>query len=280
MDNIVLERSVGINVYSSDHTDKVMQVYSRKDFYKICLFFGEAIIEYADRGIKIEGITLFFGTSQLPYSWQNIAKEKSYACLFTEEFLKTNNNSESLQQSPLFKVEGTPVFHITKAHSRFLEETFKRMLAEYNTEYAFKNDLIRNYINLLIHEALKLQPSENFIKHKNASERISALFLELLERQFPIEIQNNHLQLKSANDYAKNLAVHINHLNRAVKSVTGKSTTTHIADRVLLEAKAMLKNTDWSVSEIAYALGYSEITHFNNFFKKHAKTSPMKYRNV
>ncbi|WP_315819414.1 hypothetical protein [Paraflavitalea speifideaquila] len=61
------------------------------------------------------------------------------------------------------------------------------MIDEQKTDYAYKDELIRNYINLIIHEALKLQPSENYDQHKNAASRITSVFLELLERQFPIE---------------------------------------------------------------------------------------------
>jgi AraC-like DNA-binding protein len=53
-----------------------------------------------------------------------------------------------------------------------------------------------------------------------------------------------------------------------VKQVTGKSTTTHIAERIITEAKALLLHTDWTVSQIAYALGFDYPTYFNNFFKK------------
>ena len=77
------------------------------------------------------------------------------------------------------------------------------MIEEQQTDYVYKDDLIRNYINLIIHEALKLQPSENFDQHRNASSRITSVFLELLERQFPIEDTERPLQLKTAQDYAK-----------------------------------------------------------------------------
>lgn len=40
------------------------------------------------------------------------------------------------------------------------------------------------------------------------------------------------------------------------------------------------KDGTWGVSEIAYALGFSEVTHFNNFFKKHVQISPLKCRNA
>ena len=48
----------------------------------------------------------------------------------------------------------------------------------------------------------------------------------------------------------------------------------------LQESKILLKHSPWNVSEIAYALGFTETTHFNNFFKKHAQLSLLKFRNV
>lgn len=271
-------RGKGISIHCTDHTDEIIKTYSRKDFYKVCLYKGEATIEYADKGIHINGITLFFGTPHIPYSWENKYIEKAYSALFTEEFLKTNNNSESLQQSPLFKIGGTPIFHLTQEQSNPIIEIFEKMIAAYDTEYIYKNDLIRNYINLIIHEALQMQPSENYTIHKNASERVTSLFLELLERQFPIESPNSPLKLKTAKDFAQRLSVHINHLNHAIKEVTGKPTSVHVSERIITEAKALLKNTDWSIAEVGYALGFDYPTYFNNYFKRLTNTTPSAFR--
>ena len=60
-------------------------------------------------------------------------------------------------------------------------------------------------------------------------------------------------------------SVHVNHLNRAAKTVTGKTTTKHINDRIINKAKTLLKNTDWNASEIAYSLGYEYPTYFTTF---------------
>jgi AraC family transcriptional regulator, transcriptional activator of pobA len=126
-----------------------------------------------------------------------------------------------------------------------------------------------------------MQPSENLVTQPiNASQRISTLFLELLERQFPIDDLHQTMSLRSASDFASQLNVHVNHLNRAVKEATQKTTTQIVADRIVQESKILLKHSAWSVSEIAYALGFTEVTHFDNFFKKHVKVSPLKFRNV
>ena len=114
----------------------------------------------------------------------------------------------------------------------------------------------------------------------NASQRIVTLFLELLERQFPIDDTHQRIKLRSASEFAKQLNVHVNHLNRSAKEMTEKTTSQLIGERILQEAKILLKRSNWTVSDISYALGFKEITHFNNFFKKHVKLSPLKFRNV
>ncbi|MBK6817304.1 MAG: helix-turn-helix transcriptional regulator [Saprospiraceae bacterium] len=113
----------------------------------------------------------------------------------------------------------------------------------------------------------------------NASSRISSLFIELLERQFPIENDAQMMQLKAPIDFAKTLGVHINHLNKVLKETTGNSTSETINGRVVEEAKILLRQTQWNVSEVAFALGFDEVAHFSNFFKKHTGLSPLKFRN-
>lgn len=269
----------GFNVFQIESDGASTRIYSRKDFYKICLTTGKSIIHYADRSFETEGTVLFFGNPHIPYSWDTISRRYvGYTVLFSEDFLKLSDRSESIQQSPLFKIGGTPILSITNQQREFLNTIFNKMIDEQQTEYAYKDELIRNYINLIIHEALKLQPSENYDKHKNAASRITSVFLELLERQFPIESTDRPLQLKTAKDYAKSLSVHVNHLNRAVKDTTGKSTTTHIGVRIVTEAKALLQHTDLTIAEIAYALGFEYPTYFNNYFKRIAGTVPSALR--
>lgn len=268
----------GFNVFQIEGDGNAIRIYSRKDFYKICLTTGKSIVHYADKSFEHEGTVLFFGNPHIPYSWETISTSYvGYTCLFSEEFLKSDR-SESLQHSPLFKIGGTPILKITEQQREFLSTLFQKMIEEQKTDYVYKDDLIRNYINLIIHEALKLQPSENIDQHRNASSRITSVFLELLERQFPIEDTERPLQLKTAQDYAKNLNMHTNHLNRAVKEVTGKATTTHISERIISEAKALLRHTDWNIADIAYALGFEYPTYFNNFFKKITGTNPKSLR--
>jgi len=269
----------GFNVFQIEADSNATHIYSRKDFYKICLTTGKSKIHYADRSFEQEGTILFFGNPHIPYSWETISTTYAgYTVLFSEDFFSLPDRSESLQHSPLFKIGGTPIFTINDEQREFLNTIFRKMIEEQKTDYAYKDELICNYINLIIHEALKLQPTEHYDRHKNAASRLASVFLELLERQFPIESADRPLELKTAQDYANDLHVHVNYLNRAVKEITGKPTTAHISDRIVSEAKALLQHTSWNIADIAYALGFEYPTYFNNYFKRMTGTNPKSHR--
>src|SRR6059058_1565500 len=92
-----------LTLFHIESDNNVMRIYSRKDFYKICLTTGKSIVHYADRSFETDGTVLFFGNPHIPYSWETVSTSYTgYTCLFSEDFLKLSDRSESLQQSPLF----------------------------------------------------------------------------------------------------------------------------------------------------------------------------------
>jgi AraC family transcriptional activator of pobA len=253
--------------------------YNRRDFYKISLALGTGRLLYADKGAEIDKPALIFSNPMIPYAWEPISQQQDgFFCLFTEDFLKAKDQDLILQDSPLFKIGADPVFFIDASQLEYVSTIFRQMVKELDTDYTYKFDLLRNQVSLLLHEAMKMQPSVSYFKHQNAAERIAAMFLKLLDRQFPIDSPQYALKLKSANDYADHLSVHVNHLNRAVKEVTSKTTTKHLTERILIEAKTLLLNTNWTINEIAYSLGYEYPTYFNNFFKKQTGITPSSLR--
>lgn len=253
--------------------------YRRRDFYKISLIIGNNKVHYADKVIEVKKQALVFSNPQIPYSWEQIGKNRSgYFCIFNNSFINQNG---ILSQYMVFQPGGTHVFELDNEQVEKVKSIYERMFNEINSEYKHKYDLLRIIVLELIHFGLKMQPASNLDSGKlNATKRISSLFAELLERQFPIDDVNQVLKLRSASDYANRLNIHVNHLNRALKAITRKTTSRVIAERILQESKILLKHSSWNVSEIAFVLGFTEVTHFNNFFKKHTKLSPTKFRNV
>jgi AraC family transcriptional activator of pobA len=253
--------------------------YRRRDFYKIMLVKGNAEVHYADRVERVKKQALSFSNPLIPYKWEHLDRIRSGVyCIFNQQLFQEYGR---LSQYEVFQPSGKHIFELSDKEAKSVAAIFKRMEKELGTEYKYKYDVIRNMILELIHVGLKILPSIGQEQRLiNGSQRIAALFLELLERQFPIDDQHPTVDIRAASDFAGQLNIHVNHLNRAVKETLQKTTTQVIADRLVQEAKTLLRHSKWGVAEIAYALGFSEPTHFNNFFKKHTNTSPTQFRSV
>lgn len=254
--------------------------YSRRDFYKINLVRGRNVYHYADKSVELDGSTLTFFNPQVPYTYETLSETKTgFFCIFKEGFF-TERMRGSINELPMFAPGGKPSYMLTEEQDAHVSQIFTKMLDEINSDYRYKYDLLMNYVTEMIHYALKLEPTGTLYKHLDAKSRITSIFTELLERQFPIESPSQRFTLRSAKDFADQLAVHVNHLNRAIKETTGKTTTEHISERLVSEAKALLKHTNWNVSEISYCLGFEEPAHFNNFFRKQTSQTPSSFRIV
>lgn len=254
--------------------------YSRKDFYKITLVTGRSNYHFADKTAEIRGSALLFANPLVPYDWEPLDDQQTgFFCIFTEAFLQRHVHAGALEL-PMFRPGGQPLYALDDAQRAAAQQLFEKMTAELNSDYAFKYELLRNYVFELLHGALKLEPAATLYQESNAATRIASLFTELLERQFPIETPGQQVRLRTAHAFAGQLAVHVNHLNRALKTVTGKTTTQLIADRLVQEAHALLRHTGWNVAEISYCLGFEEPAHFTHFFRKRAGTTPSAVRAV
>lgn len=259
--------------------EKNSMPYNRRAYYKISLILGKNRAEYADKVIDIEENALLFATPLIPYHYvPQDADQSGHFCVFTPDFMLKSKTGVSLDDLPIFRPDGFPIFKLNDENVEELKAIFKKMHREIVSDYAYKYDLLRNYVLELIHFGQKLQPATALYSSHNAAARVSSLFLELLERQFPIDTPHQKLSLRTAKDYADRLSVHVNHLNKVLKDNTGKTTTEIIGSRVTQEAKILLRQTDWHVSEIAYSLGFEEVAHFSNFFKRHTSISPAQFR--
>ncbi len=251
--------------------------YSRRSFYKVSLITGHNKLHFADNFIEVDGTALVFTNPTIPYFWDTISeKQVGYMCIFTESFF---NRSGSIKDYPVFQFLDAAVVPLTGEQIPQFNALFAKMHQELQGSYIYKYDLLRNQLLEVIHEAQKIQPATNaFSMGSNASERITAQFAELLERQFPIELPYQVVQLTTPSQFANHLNVHVNHLNKALREITGQTTSQLIANRILQEAKVLLRATNWSIAEIAFSLGFNEPNHFSSFFKTRTKTNAKEYR--
>lgn len=251
--------------------------YSRRSFFKVSLINGDSVVHYADRSIPANGHALVFTNPIVPYKWEVISKKQlGYICVFTEALF---NRFASIKDFPVFSSPEKAVVLLTATQYEKFKSLFIKMEAELQSDYTYKYDFLRNLLMEVIHEAQKLQPETGItVSASNAAERIATLFTDLLERQFTIQNSDEMVLLKSPSDFAEKLNMHVNHLNKALKSATGQTTSQLIKERILHEAKVLLKTTNWTIAQIARCLGFEEPNHFSIFFKDQTSITPGTFR--
>lgn len=251
--------------------------YSRRSFFKVSIIRGRSNIHYADQFFEITDYALVFTNPLIPFHWEIIGQEQEgLVCIFTEDFF---NQFGNIAGYPVFQRPDAAIVPLNAEHYVRFRQLFEKAYNELAGNYAYKYDLLRGLLLEIVHEAQKPQPALGTpTAASNASERITSLFMELLDRQFPIEMSNQTVKLKTPTDFSIQLNVHVNHLNKALKEVTGYTTSQLIQERVLKEARILLKSTQWTINEIAWSLGFDEANHFSAFFKSRSKVTPKHFR--
>lgn len=258
--------------------DKPPILYGRRACYVVSLMHGHCQLKYADAVVDIKQPVLFFSSPREAYRWQNITPYMAgYLCIFTADFLRPATSGVEQDEWPLFQSNSLPIMPLTEGEYATTAALFQKMAQELTSTYAYKYDLLRVHLMEMLHFAQKRRPLPLRVGPPTASARVSMLFKELLERQFPLHPPQS-LQLRSATDYATQLAVHVNHLNKILKETTGYTTTDLLNHRLAQEARRLLRQTSWSISAIAQCLGFAEVAHFSNFFKRHTSLSPLAFR--
>lgn len=256
--------------------------YNRRDYFKICLSEGRkdgtSILRYHNDEIQLDNPCLIFTNPSVPASIENSCSSiNRYYCLFNNRFIEGAIRPDIQYSCALFNPTLHPVIKLNEEELRRLRTYFEQMQQLVATDYPFKWEMIRNLLLLLIHEGIRLQQVQ-LSQPSLINDRVVNGFFHLLNQQFPVVSAEHSLKLLTPADFAEQLYVHVNHLNSMVKKYTGKNTRTLIHERVIAEAKTLLRHTDWNVSEIAYSLGFDYPSHFNKYFRQATAVSPMHFR--
>ena len=91
-------------------------------------------------------------------------------------------------------------------------------------------------------------------------------------------IEHDFISNRQVRSYAIRLGISSNYLNVLTQRYFGKSALEMINERVTLEIKRLLLRTDYDISEIAYKLGFNELSYFSRFFRRNTGMSPHEFR--
>lgn len=91
-------------------------------------------------------------------------------------------------------------------------------------------------------------------------------------------IEERFQECRQVKDYASLLGITPNYLNVQTQKYWGDSALSFINKRIILEIKRRLLGSDADVSEIAYTLGFNELSYFSRFFKRNVGLTPNAFR--
>ena len=205
--------------------------------------------------------TIFCARPNQTHQFKSEGNMEGFVFSFTDSFFRINEYDFDLAAQNAFLqlfTEGRTI-KITAEEEEDFKVIILKMMREFENQYAHRVELLKGYFKIFLF-CLTRRLNENLQSSEKSREAdLVKSFMELLDKHFK--------EKKMVAEYAGQLLVTPNYLNRVVKKITGISAGHHIRERVVLEAKRMGRYSGAGMKEIAYDLGFLDIAHFSRFFK-------------
>lgn len=248
------------NLYAISYVKEEASYYNgyvTKKIKKPCLFFS---IPTASKEINLK--------IQQPMV-VSIIFEKKLLGLNNQMLYKLNNSVRSF-----------PLLLLNEKHEEFVRIIVDKIEEEISNCFPSQCEQIKRLIELLIYKNFKIQPIQTWDKQNTDKGSICQNFLDLLEMQFPITKNDYKLKATKPSFFANRLNIHVNYLNYNVKKTLNISTSQCIKNRIISESENLLHYTEWSITEIAFTLGFDSPTYFSSSFKKATGLTPTQFRKI
>lgn len=255
------------------NTHRDIQFPHRHDFYQIVLFTragGRHTIDFEQ--FEVQPHQVYYMAPGQVHSWEFDAETEGYLVNFNESlFTSICHNPHFVREFPLFNsISGKSANTLDMACCSEVEQTFAQMLDEYENGGEFKLDILRALLTIILVRLSRVAP--NNFKEGAPKHHIAQM------RQFEKLIEQHFREKRLPKEYAELLFMTPNHLNALTNTVMGKSAGELIRDRILLEAKRLLANSDLMIGQIAEVLQFEDNAYFTRFFKKYMGVTPEGFR--
>lgn len=216
--------------------------------------------------------TVFFVSPGQLHAWQSGVQPKGFVINFsTEFFVQMFPRDDGISQYPFFHLASdAPVLYLSQSAHDELLPLLHEMEAEFVGKADGRIDIVRAYLLVLLTRLRRLCPARPL---EEASPQSYSL-----TKRFKLLVDQHYLDFGPLRDYADRLHVTERQLNDAVKRTLGRTAGQLVQDRLVLEAKRLLSNTDKGVADIAFQLGFEDHAYFSRFFKKHTQLTPGEFK--
>lgn len=211
------------------------------------------------------------------FSWTDF--EDICLITFDEKFLLKYVGENVYDSFPFLLTEIIAPQKLNKTIYPLINTLFLAIKNEFSSNSKDKLNVIGHLFALLLYRIKhSFLEDYDFLYTKDRGSHIVKNFKQTLDRHYRHLVSGQVNTVYRVLDYALEQNLTANHLNSVVKERTGKTVSIWIRDKTIAEAKLLLNNSEMSIKEISYCLGFSETAHFTNFFKRHVSIPPLKYR--
>ena len=193
-----------------------------------------------------------------------------FGVLFQKDFLLKPGAQQWLQSLPIFsRFLSSPLLELTDAEKPMFHSLIEEMEKEYHSETILKYDALEALLTLMLVKLSRLY-------EKTKGEKISVEEQHIITLESLINKQ--YKSNRSVVEYASQLYMTPQNLNRITKKAIGKSVSELINEKLIIEIKRYLVYTDMSSEEIAHFFNFYDNSYFTKTFKKAVGETPKAFR--
>ena len=246
-----------------------------KDYKGCNLKYGRDYYDYQ------EGTLVFIAPGQLTVVETDgqVYQPKGYALVFHPDLIHGTSLARSIQEYNFFGYDAHEALHLSERERQIVLDCFSKI--EYELQQNIdkhSKKLIASNIELFLNYCERFYDRQ-FITRDKVNKGILEKFEELLNGYFSTDKPKN-IGLPSVAYCAEKLHLSANYFGDLIKKETGKSAKEYIHNKIIDIAKNKSLNTDKSVNEIAYELGFKYPQHFTRMFKNETGYTPNEYRSM
>lgn len=208
-----------------------------------------------------------------------VYQPKGHALVFHSDFIKGTSLGKNINKYNFFDYLTNEALHVSDRERQIVLDLFSKINYELqqNVDMHSKN-LIVSYIDLFLNYCERFYDRQ-FITRDNVNRGILEKFEELLNNYFSSG-KPKSMGLPSVSYFAEVFHLSANYFGDLIKKETGKSAKEYIQGKIIDVAKNKTFNTDKTVSEIAYELGFKYPQHYSRMFKNETGYTPNEYRSL
>lgn len=202
-----------------------------------------------------------------------------WGLFFHPDLLRGTSLGGKMDEFTFFNYETSEALHLSEKETQILYDCVQKIESELqeNIDNHSQTLLVSN-IELLLNYCSRYY-SRQFITRKNTNSSTVTQVQTLLKNYFKTE-QLKEKGLPTVKYLADNVHLSASYLSDLLKKETGMNAQDQIHYYLIEEAKNILLNTDNSVSEVAYSLGFEYPQYFSKLFKQKTGQTPIEYRNL